>query len=269
MDEKQTLSEKSTWRELLEIWYFKASIAGVVFAVVLGVLNFGFDHLRTKPEQPSADSSNVSAAASTEGDGSAASNAAAGDESIVFNAAAGDGSAVSNAATGDRSTAVNKHADGDYYDFSSMADAPQEQSMKPQDFANYNNAIAYSADLIEHGDSPDTLKFLMEFLKIEDLDEQTKATVEYNCGIYCLHIGNLYQAVVYLQDAASKSNNPYAYYNLGCAYLDSRDPKAEEAFQMALDLSGEPGSTVTLEDQKRFSDALEDAKRWNGSTSES
>lgn len=256
-------SGKGTRREQLEMRYFKYSIAGVAVTVAFLILNFCFDHLWVKPEPPSAGDDSAYVAADAEGDVNAASGAASGDGSAAASAAAGEGSMVSNAAsTGDGSTAVNKSAGRDYYDLGGMGAASQEPAYKPQNFEDYDKGVAWSADLIEGGEEEEALTFLLEFLQIEDLDEQTEATVKYNCGICCLRMGNCHQAITYLTDAAGVSRSPHAYYNLGCAYLDNGEyPNAVEALETALELSGAPGSTVTSEEQERFREALEEAKR--------
>lgn len=232
-------------RERLEMQYFKVSIAGGIFAIVIGSLTFCCDHFLTKPEQNG---------------GTAIESSAEADSAAV------SGTAVN----GEGNSVVTKQAGGDYYDFSSTDTGPQEYLYEPQDFENYDKGVAYAADLIEQGKEPTALTFLMKFLQIEDLDEQMKATIEYNCGICCLHMKDYHQAVTYLSEAASKTRSPYAYYNLGCAYMDSGEyPNAEDAFKMAVELVGESGSTVASEDQDHFRTALEDVKRQTGSVSES
>lgn len=262
-NESRDQSEKSTRRERLEMQYFKASIAGVVVTAVFCFLNFGFDHLWPKPEPPTAGDNSAYVAADAEGNVNAASGAASGDGSAAVSAAVGDGSMVSNAAsTGDGSTAVNKSAGNDYYDFGSIGAASQEPAYKPQDFEDYDKGVAWSADMIEGGEEEEALTFLLQFLQIEDLDEQTEATVKYNCGICCLRMGDCHQAITYLTDAASVSRSPYAYYNLGRAYLDNGEySNAKEALETALELSGAPGSMVTPEEKECFGSALEEAER--------
>lgn len=244
MHEKQNPAGANAKRDLLEMWYFMSGIIGVIVSIMLGVLNLHYDHILTKPEEPPVGNDSVVVEASVDGDGNAASNTAV----------ARDGS-----------TAVNKYVGGDYYDFSGADTVPQGYLYKPQDFENYDKGIAYSADLIERGEAPEALTFLMQFLQLDDLDEQTIATVEYNCGICCLYMGDYNQAVIYLSDAARKTDSPYAYFNLGCAYISGKEyTHAENAFKMAVDLSSGTGSAATPEDQVRFRAALEDAKQQTG-----
>ena len=189
------------------------------------VLSFGYD-LFGGNQEPSSDNGHmVSEGTYTEGEGNASSSAAANGEGNISS---------STVVNGDGSTTVN----GDVYN----GEAAATQSYGPEEFEDYNKALAYSASLIERG-KEETVGFLLDFMQIEDLDKQTRTAVKYNYGTCCLRMaGRLPEAVPYLSDAASVSCNPYAYYNLGCAYLYSQEyEKAEKALETALELSDKPG----------------------------
>ena len=105
----------------------------------------------------------------------------------------------------------------------------------------------------------------MKYLKMEGLDEETRVAILYNCGLCCLHIEDYHQAVTYLAEAAEKSRSPYAYYNLGCAYIGREDyPSAEAAFKQALELSEEAGGSLLPTEQECFRAALLEAEQRAG-----
>ena len=208
------------------------------------VLSFGYD-LFGGNQEPSSDNGHmVSEGTYTEGEGNASSSAAANGEGNISS---------STVVTGDGSTTVN----GDVYN----GEAAATQSYGPEEFEDYNKALAYSASLIERG-KEETVGFLLDFMQIEDLDKQTRTAVKYNYGTCCLRMaGRLPEAVPYLSDAASVSCNPYAYYNLGCAYLYSQEyEKAEKALETALELSDKPGWNAPAEDKEHFRAALTEAE---------
>lgn len=251
MDEwKETPVEMAKQRSW-EKKYFIASIIGVFIAGILGFLNFGYDHLWGNQETSSDSRHMVSEGTYTEGEGNTSSSAAANGEGNTSS---------STVVNGDGSTTVNGNV------YNGGAAAPQ--SYGPEEFEDYNKALAYSASLIE-SEKEEAVGFLLDFMQIEDLDKQTRAAVKYNYGTCCLRMeGRLPEAVPYLSDAAGVSCNPYAYYNLGCAYLYSREyEKAEEALETALELSGKPGWNVPAEDKEQFHAALTEAEEAIAATS--
>lgn len=244
MSEDKARPPERMKKDPLERCYYKISIMTAVAGVILGILTLFSNSSPTKTEPSSVDNGSASAAASTEGDYSPAAVASVG---------------------GDGNTAVSKSAGGDYYDYSGTGDVAQEETKNPEDYENHKSRLACAADLIEKGKDEDALTFLMKYLKMEGLDEETRATIQYNCGLCCLHIEDYHQAVTYLEDAAEKSSSPYAYYNLGCAYIGREDyPSAEAAFKRALDLSEEADSPVLPEEQRCFRAALLEAEQRAG-----
>lgn len=244
MSEDRNCSHERMQKDPLERGYYVSSIIAAVFAIVLGVLTLFLNFFQTKTEPSSIDNGSANAMASTKGDHSPAAVASAG---------------------GNGSTAVSKSAGGNYYDYSGTGDTSQEETKNPEDFQSHKNRLAYAADLIEKGRDKDALTFLMKYLEMEGLDEETRATIQYNCGLCCLHIEEYHQAVTYLTEAAEKSSSPYAYYNLGCAYIGREDYlSAETAFKRALELSEEPGSPVLPVEQECFRAALLEAEQRAG-----
>lgn len=263
MDKQEKTSPETTKHKRLEMQYFKVCIIVGIITAILSALNFAFDHFLAKPEQFSDSGHIDSGGIYVEGEGSTSSNTVNEEGSTSSNAtASGEGSTSSSTVmNGDGGTMVN----GDIYN----GVAAGLQAYKPGDFEDFDKALAHSASLIESKEEEKALDFLIEFLQIEDLDEQTKAAVKYNYGICCLRMeGRHPEAVEYLLDAASMSRSPYAYYNLGCAYLNSEEYKeAVEALTTALELSAKSGWDVPPEDMECFSAALAEAKALNAAES--
>lgn len=257
MEKNWSVAEKRAKRDRLERRYFKVSIVAGIFTVLSIVLNLFFGHVPQNSEQSPVNSTNI---VNNSGyyiiNNGSGNNVIEGDGNHVIE---GNGNMAFNAATsGDN----NINVAGDYYNQSNnIHTGSQEEPQEPQDFEDHNERLACSADLIEQGKYSEAQKFLKKYLQMENLDEQTKATIRFNLGVCCLHTGDYHQAVTYLADAADKFHSFKAYYNLGCAYMGEKEySQAWDAFETALELSEEADSTATRADQEQIRAALENAE---------
>lgn len=249
------MEKKRAKRDPLERRYFKVSIVAGIFTVLSIVLNLFFGHVPQNSEQSPVNSTSiVNSSGNYITNSGSGNNVIEGDGNHVIE---GNGNQAFNAATsGDN----NINVAGDYVHVD-QSNNIFTGSQEPQDFEDHNERLACSADLIEQGKYSEAQKFLKKYLQMENLDEQTKATIRFNLGVCCLHTGDYHQAVTYLADAADKFHSFKAYYNLGCAYMGEKEySQARDAFETAQKLSEEADSTATRADQEQIRAALENAE---------
>lgn len=213
-------------------------IASYVFAILASIATIVFPLFFSKTETPALQN-DASFTGDISGDSASLSTAAAG----------GDGSSAT-------SMTVNGH--DNYLIYGDMAAASGEFPLTPQDLNSNTDRFSYAADLISQGEYRIASRFLSEFLRLENLDAQTEASIRYNKGICNLCMENYHQAVTDLEEAATLSENPAAYYNLGLAYMGlGNDEDAGKAFDIAVSLAEVPGNTVSDGERQQYRTAKE------------
>lgn len=150
---------------------------------------------------------------------------------------------------------LTEDASGDSNRPDSLWDSPHA----PEDFNSNEECLSYTADMMSQGNYEIALSFLTNFIDIDGLDDETIVTARYNRGICYFCMGDYYQAVIDLDYAATRSNDPTAYYNLGCAYLEIGNYQAARAAYGKAQ-SIEEDSVAPTEKRQLY----RDAKRYAG-----